>query len=61
MTAQATSQQATISVSSKNEPWGQIVLRLFPDVAPNHVKNFVTLAQQGFYNERRFTESFQGS
>ncbi|MCS6319800.1 MAG: peptidylprolyl isomerase, partial [Nitrospira sp.] len=39
MTAQAGSPVATISVTSKGEAWGEIVLRLFPDVAPNHVKN----------------------
>lgn len=47
MSAQPSSPQATITVTSKNEPWGQIVLRFFPDVAPNHVKNFVDLAKQG--------------
>ena len=26
---------------------GQIDIRFFPDVAPNHVKNFIDLAQQG--------------
>ena len=29
---------------------GPIRLQLFPDVAPGHVKNFVALAQIGFYN-----------
>ena len=29
MSAQTGSQQATITVTSKNEPWGQIVLRFF--------------------------------
>ena len=33
---------------------GQINLRFFPDVAPNHVKNFIDLAQQGFYNNTKF-------
>ena len=54
MSAQTGSQQATITVTSKNEPWGQIVLRFFPDVAPNHVKNFVDLAKKGFYNGTTF-------
>ena len=32
---------------------GQITLELWPDVAPNHVKNFVELAKQGFYDGQR--------
>ena len=60
MTAQAGSTEATITVTSKNEAWGQIVLRLFPDVAPNHVKNFVDLAKQGFYNGTTFHRVIPG-
>jgi len=33
---------------------GEIVIRFFPDVAPNHVKNFLDLAQKGFYNGTKF-------
>ncbi|HKO56458.1 MAG TPA: peptidylprolyl isomerase [Thermoanaerobaculia bacterium] len=33
---------------------GEIDIRFFPDVAPNHVKNFLTLAEQGFYNGTKF-------
>ena len=33
---------------------GEIDIRFFPDVAPNHVKNFITLAEQGFYNGTKF-------
>jgi len=29
---------------------GTVVLELFPDVAPNHVKNFLDLVNKGFYN-----------
>lgn len=29
---------------------GEIVVRFFPEVAPNHVKNFCDLASKGFYN-----------
>ncbi len=29
---------------------GNITLRFFPDVAPGHVKNFIDLAQKGFYD-----------
>ncbi|MDP9132222.1 MAG: peptidylprolyl isomerase, partial [Nitrospirota bacterium] len=60
MTAQAESTLATITVTSKNEPWGQIVLRLFSDVAPKHVKNFVDLAKQGFYDGTTFHRVIPG-
>jgi cyclophilin family peptidyl-prolyl cis-trans isomerase len=33
---------------------GEIDIRFFPDVAPNHVKNFLDLAQKGFYNGTKF-------
>jgi len=60
MSAQPSSPQATITVTSKNELWGQIVLRFFPDVAPNHVKNFIDLAKQGFYNGTTFHRVIPG-
>jgi peptidyl-prolyl cis-trans isomerase B (cyclophilin B) len=34
--------------------FGDITLKFFPQVAPNHVKNFVELAQKGFYNGTTF-------
>jgi len=33
---------------------GEIDIRFFPDVAPNHVKNFIDLAEKGFYNDTKF-------
>jgi cyclophilin family peptidyl-prolyl cis-trans isomerase len=39
---------------------GQIDIRFFPDVAPNHVKNFIDLAQQGFYNGTKFHRVIPG-
>ena len=36
------------------EKGGAIVLELFPDDAPKHVENFITLARQGFYDGQRF-------
>jgi cyclophilin family peptidyl-prolyl cis-trans isomerase len=39
---------------------GQINLRFFPDVAPNHVKNFIDLAEQGFYNNTKFHRVIPG-
>ena len=35
------------------ESGGQITLEFWPDAAPNHVKNFVDLAGQGFYDGQR--------
>jgi peptidyl-prolyl cis-trans isomerase B (cyclophilin B) len=52
--------QATLTVTSKGEKWGEIVLRFFPDVAPNHVKNFRTLAGEGFYNGTTFHRVIPG-
>lgn len=39
---------------------GEIHIRFFPDVAPNHVKNFVDLAQSGFYNNTKFHRVIEG-
>ena len=33
---------------------GNIELKFFPDVAPNHVKNFIDLAKKGFYDGTLF-------
>jgi len=39
---------------------GEIDIRFFPDVAPNHVKNFITLAEKGFYNGTKFHRVIPG-
>lgn len=39
---------------------GEIDIRFFPDVAPNHVKNFIDLAQKGFYNGTKFHRVIPG-
>ena len=39
---------------------GTIVLRFFPDVAPNHVRNFIDLAEKGFYNGTKFHRVIEG-
>ncbi len=52
--------RATITVTMKGEIWGQVVLRFYPDVAPNHVKNFCRLAQEGFYNGTTFHRVIPG-
>ena len=35
------------------ENGGQVTIELWPDVAPNHVKNFLDLSKQGFYDRQR--------
>jgi len=52
--------RATIKVASKGEAWGEIVLRFFPDVAPNHVKNFLDLAGRNFYDGTTFHRVIPG-
>jgi peptidyl-prolyl cis-trans isomerase B (cyclophilin B) len=39
---------------------GEIELKFFPDVAPNHVENFVKLAKSGFYNGTIFHRVIPG-
>lgn len=39
---------------------GEIDIRFFPDKAPNHVRNFIDLAQQGFYNGTKFHRVIPG-
>lgn len=43
-------------VTMEVEGYGTIKIELYPDMAPNTVKNFVKLAQRGFYNEKTFTD-----
>jgi cyclophilin family peptidyl-prolyl cis-trans isomerase len=39
---------------------GEIDVRFFPDKAPKHVKNFIDLAQSGFYNGIKFHRVIPG-
>ena len=39
---------------------GDITLRFFPEVAPNHVNNFIELAKKGFYNGTTFHRVIPG-
>ncbi len=39
---------------------GNIELRFFPDVAPNHVRNFIDLAKKGFYDGTTFHRVIPG-
>lgn len=52
--------RATIGIQVKGESWGDIQLRFFPDVAPNHAKNLVKLAGEGFYNGTTFHRVIPG-
>jgi len=40
--------------------FGNIELRFFPDVAPNHVNNFIELAKKGFYDATTFHRVIPG-
>ena len=40
--------------------FGNIGLKFFPDVAPNHVKNFIELAKKGFYDGTTFHRVIPG-
>ena len=39
---------------------GDITIRFFPDVAPNHVNNFLSLAKRGFYDGTKFHRVIPG-
>ena len=43
--------ETTATIETK---FGNIELRFFPDVAPNHVNNFIDLAKKGFYDGTLF-------
>ena len=40
--------------------FGNIELAFFPDVAPNHVDNFIQLAKKGFYDDTTFHRVIPG-
>lgn len=40
--------------------FGSITLKFFPETAPGHVKNFIDLAQKGFYNGTTFHRVIPG-
>ncbi|MGD9852223.1 MAG: peptidylprolyl isomerase [Nitrospirales bacterium] len=52
--------RATIGIQVKGESWGDIQVKFFPDVAPNHAKNLVKLAGEGFYNGTTFHRVIPG-
>ena len=40
--------------------FGEMEIRFFPDVAPKHVENFISLAKSGFYNGTIFHRVIPG-
>ena len=52
--------RVTIQASVKGEPWGSIQVKFYPDVAPNHVKNMIKLAQNKFYDGTTFHRVIPG-
>src|SRR5512141_252417 len=40
--------------------FGDIHIKFYPDVAPNHVENFIKLAKSGFYNGTIFHRAIPG-
>ena len=47
-------------VTMEVEGYGTIKIELYPDMAPNTVKNFICLAQRGYYNGKGFTDIEEG-
>ena len=50
----------TNKVAELHTSKGEIHIRFFPDVAPNHVRNFLELAGKGFYNGTKFHRVIPG-
>ncbi len=46
-----TMEQTTATIETK---FGEITLKFFPEVAPNHVNSFIELAKDGFYDGTTF-------
>jgi peptidyl-prolyl cis-trans isomerase B (cyclophilin B) len=49
-----------IAIHVEGESWGDIELKFYPNVAPNHVKNMVTLAKNTFYDGTTFHRVIPG-
>ncbi len=47
-------------VTMEIEGYGTVKIELYPDKAPNTVKNFVKLVQNGFYNGKTFNDIEEG-
>ncbi len=55
-----TETRASMTVTSGGESWGDIVVKFYPDVAPNHARNFCKLASEQFYNGTTFHRVIPG-
>ncbi len=51
-------EQGDVAILETDE--GTIVLTFYPDVAPNHVENFKSLAREGFYDGTKFHRVIPG-
>jgi peptidyl-prolyl cis-trans isomerase B (cyclophilin B) len=49
-----------IAIQVEEESWGKIQLKFYPGLAPNHVKNLVTLAHDKFYDGTTFHRVIPG-
>src|SRR5207248_3386798 len=49
-----------LPISVIKTKFGDIHIKLYPDVAPNHVRNFIQLAKSGFYNGTIFHRVIPG-
>ena len=54
----STTDEQTDYVLLDVKDYGQILIRLFPDVAPKTVKNFKSLVAEGFYDVHKITISY---
>lgn len=52
--------RVSIQVSVNGESWGDIQLKFYHDVAPNHVKNMLKLAKDKFYDGTIFHRVIPG-
>lgn len=52
--------QYKLTVTQAGKPLGEIVLELFPDIAPKHCANFDSLVKAGFYNGTAFHRVIPG-
>lgn len=52
--------RVNIAIQVENDSWGEIQLKFYPALAPNHVKNLVSLAQDKFYDGTTFHRVIPG-
>ncbi|WP_090073815.1 peptidylprolyl isomerase [Cohaesibacter marisflavi] len=57
LTAQAQDKENTLYLDTK---YGRVVIKLLPDIAPNHVKRIKTLTREGFYDGLKFHRVIDG-